>query len=187
MFIDILPVLCFFIAFKFWGIFTATWVAIVAAVVPIAWQLFKRRKVSSMQWVSLSLIVILGGATLLLRDEFFIKWKPTAIYWGFSIAFFVSHFMGNKFLIERLLAEHISLPRVIWKRLNISWGLFFATLGAVNGYLVFHVSTETWVKFKLFGGLGSTLLFVLLQGIYLSKYLTPESSNKDNVANPNSV
>ena len=170
MFAELLPLLLFFLAFKIWGIYTATGVAIGISALQILWSLLRKKPITNMQWIALILLTTLGGATIFLQDVTYIKWKPTAVYWGFALVFFTTHFM-KKPLIERLLEERIQLPQIIWRRLNLSWGLFFTFLGAANIYLIQNFDTETWVHFKVFGGFFCTLLFVIAQGLYLSRHI----------------
>lgn len=168
---DLFPVILFFVAFKFQGIYVATAVAIAATVAQIIWTKFRHGKVDTMLWVSFAIIGVFGGATLVLQDETFIKWKPTALYWLFSIILLVSNVVFNKNLMRSLLQEKIALPLHVWHRLNLSWSLFFAVLGFINLYVAFNYSTDAWVNFKLFGFTGLMLVFVLAQGAWLSKYV----------------
>lgn len=126
-----------------------------------------------LQIVTLVLITVLGTATLLLHNELFIKWKPTAINWIFAAIFLGSH-LTKQTIMQRLMSNNISLPTNVWMRLNLSWVIFFFITGLVNIYVVYHFDTNTWVNFKLFGVLGMTVAFVVLQAIYLSKYIKPE-------------
>ncbi len=175
---DLFPVILFFVAFKLYGIYTATAVAIAATFVQIIWTWFRHRRVENMQWVGLTIIVIFGSATLLLQDETFIKWKPTVLYWVFTSALLVSHSVFKKNLIRTMLEKNISLPEGIWNNLNLSWAAFFALMGVVNLYVAFNYSTDTWVNFKLFGATGLMLIFVVLQGLMLGKFITEnEDSN----------
>ena len=168
---DLFPVALFFVAFKFQGIFVATAVAIAATVAQIIWTKFRHGKVDTMLWVSFAIIAVFGGATLLLHDETFIKWKPTVLYWLFSAILLVSNAMFNKNLMRSLLQEKIALPLHVWHRLNLSWSLFFAVLGFINLYVAFNYSTDAWVNFKLFGFTGMMLVFVLGQGAWLANYV----------------
>ena len=170
---DLFPVILFFIAFKFGGIYVATKVAIAATFIQIAWVWFRHRKVDTMLWVSLAIITVFGGMTLILHDETFIKWKPTVLYWSFAAALAISTLVLKKNLIRTLLAEQFELPEVIWKRLNWSWFGFFVFMGFANLAVAFAFgfSTDVWVNFKLFGGMGLMFVFVLLQGLLLSKYV----------------
>ena len=171
---DIFPVLLFFLAFKFWGIYTATGVAIAATIVQVAWSWMRHRRVDNMLWVSLAIIVVFGGATLWLRDESFIKWKPTVLYWLFAAILLGSALLFRKNLIRAMMEKQLTLPDVVWHRLNLSWALFFAAMGAANLYVAFHYPTELWVNFKLFGGIGLMIVFVIAQGLLLSRYIEPE-------------
>ena len=170
---DLFPVILFFAAFKLGDIYIATAVAIIATFAQIGWVWFKHRKVDTMLWVSLGIIAVMGGLTLLLHDETFIKWKPTILYWFFALALGTSKLLLKKNLIRTLLAEQLTLPENIWQRLNWSWFGFFLFMGFANLAVAFAfgLSTDTWVNFKLFGGMGLMLLFVIAQGLLLSKYV----------------
>src|SRR3954466_4300016 len=122
---DLLPVICFFIAFKFWGIFTATAVAIATTLLEVAYVKARGRKVDTMLWVSLSIIVVFGGATLWLHDETFIKWKPTVLYWMFGAILLVSDLLLRRNLIRAMMEKQLTLPASVWRNLNLSWALFF--------------------------------------------------------------
>jgi intracellular septation protein len=168
---DLFPIVLFFVAFKYQGIYVATAVAIAATVVQIIWTKFKHGKVDTMLWVSFTIITVLGGATLILHDETFIKWKPTVLYWLFSVALVGSSVLFNKNLIRIFLQEKIALPVHVWSKLNLAWSLFFLVLGFVNLYVAFNYPLDSWVNFKLFGFTGIMLVFVIAQGVWLSKYI----------------
>ncbi|MGZ5038973.1 MAG: septation protein A [Usitatibacter sp.] len=175
---DFFPLIVFFLAFKAGDIFIATGVAIAATVLQIGWVLAHRRRVTPMQWTSLGIIVIFGGATLILRDETFIKWKPTVLYWVTGLAFLGAlAFKAN--LVKGLIGEGIELPAPVWTRLAVAWGAFFLFQGALNLWVAFHFSLSTWVNFKVFGGFGLTLLFVLAQAVWLAKYVQDEPAKPE--------
>lgn len=171
---DFFPVIVFFIAFKLQGIYVATAVAIAATFVQIGWVWWRRGAVDTMLWVSMAVIVVFGGATLLLQDETFIKWKPTVLYWLFALALAGARVFFGKNLIRVMLGGQMALPDPVWARLNLSWMAFFAGMGAANLAVAYTLSTESWVNFKVFGGMGLLLLFVLAQGVMLAKYLQDE-------------
>jgi intracellular septation protein len=171
---DLFPVILFFIAYKVSGIYVATGVAIAASFAQIGWLLARGRRIDTMLWVSLAIIVVFGGATLLLQDETFIKWKPTVLYWLFGTVLAGSALLFRKNLIRKLMEEQISLPEPVWGRLNASWVGFFALMGAANLFVAYTFSTDTWVNFKLFGGMGLMLAFVIGQSLLLSKYIHEE-------------
>ncbi len=173
---DLFPVILFFIAFKFEGIFVATAVAIAATIAQIAWVKLRGAKVSNMQWTALGIIVVFGGATLLLRDETFIKWKPTVLYWLAGGAFLGALAFGKN-LIKAVMAEGgLELPEPVWFKLCVAWGVFFLFKGALNLYVAYNFETDTWVNFKLFGGMGLMFAFVIAQALWLSKYLPEEEA-----------
>ena len=171
---DIFPVLLFFLAFKIWGIYIATAVAIGATFVQVGWSWARHRKVDNMLWVSLAIILVFGGATLWLQDETFIKWKPTVLYWLFGSILLGSDLLFSKNLIRAMMEKQLTLPDPVWRKLNLSWVLFFALMGGANLYVAFNFPTDVWVNFKLFGGIGLMIAFVVAQGLMLSRYIEPE-------------
>jgi len=171
---DLFPVILFFIVFKVAGVFAATATAIAATFVQVGWVKYRHGKVDTMLWVSLGIITVFGGATLLLHDEIFIKWKPTILYWFFAAALLVSAIVLKKNLMRALLQEKMPLPDFVWNRLNLSWSAFFVLLGILNLYVAYHFSTDAWVNFKLFGTTGIMLVFILAQSALLSKYVEEE-------------
>jgi intracellular septation protein len=179
MLFDFFPILLFFAAYKLKGIYVATAVAIVVTLLQVGYLWWRHRRVEPMHLVTLGMIVIFGGATLYLHDEQFIKWKPTVINWLFGLAFLASQFVGDKPLIQRMMAASIALPQPVWYRLNLSWALFFLVLGAINLFVVYNFDTDVWVNFKLFGMLGLTVAFALLQAIFLARHLPEPESTKE--------
>ena len=171
---DLFPVILFFAAFKAFDIYIATGVVIAATVAQIGWVWHRHGKVDTMLWVSLGLVVVFGGATLILHDETFIKWKPTILYWLFATTLFGSAQFFGKNLIRAMLGQQVELPETLWVRLNYAWIGFFAVMGVVNLWVAFNFSTDTWVSFKLFGGMGLMIVFIVLQGVVLARYLPEE-------------
>jgi intracellular septation protein len=167
---DFFPLIVFFVAFKAADIYVATGMAIAATVVQIGWVLARRKKVSNLQWTSLVIIVLFGGATLILRDETFIKWKPTVLYW-LTGATFLGALAFKTNLVKAVMGEGIALPEPIWTRLAVAWGVFFLFKGALNLWVAYHFSTDVWVNYKVFGSVGLILAFVIAQALWLSKYV----------------
>jgi intracellular septation protein len=160
-------------------IMLATAVAILATFAQIGYLLARRKKVDPMLWVSLVVIVVFGGMTIYFNSETFIKWKPTVLYWSFASALLVSQLLLRKNLIRALMQGQINLPEPVWVHLCYAWVLFFGAMGILNLYVAFwgNYATATWVNFKLFGGFGLTLLFVVAQSLYLSKYVKTPTEN----------
>jgi len=195
---DLLPIILFFLMFKLYpdwttaeqaqciagacipggkegAIYAATLVAIIASIVQVAFNWIKYHKVENMQVVTMVLITLLGAATIIFQDETFIKWKPTVVNWAFALAFFGSQYIGKKPIIERMISDNIELDDPsTWRRLNHLWIGFFISTGFINLYVAYQYSTETWVNFKLFGFLGMTVVFVIVQSIYLAKHIVNE-------------
>jgi len=171
-FADYLPLILFFVAFKWQGIYVATAVAIAASVVQIAY--FKARgTVSAVHWLSLAIIGVFGGATLLLQDETFIKWKPTVLYALFGAVLAVGKLAFRRDWIAALL-KGVTLPAAVWSGVTWSWVAFFAAMAIANWYVAFHFSTEAWVNFKVWGGIGLFLAFALAQGVWLARHMPQE-------------
>ena len=168
---DFSPIVLFFVAYKFYGIYIATMAAMLASLVQVTLFWMKQRRFEVMHIITLLTILVLGGATLIFHNELFIKWKPTAINWVFALILLCSQFIGHKNIIQKLLEKNVTLPNKIWSRLNMSWVVFLTLMGAINIYVAYHYKTDTWVNFKLFGVLGLTILFTIIQAIYLSRHV----------------
>ncbi len=204
---DFLPIILFFGAFKYaeahkeWAasfatdqlgflvsggvvgeneapVLLATVVVIFATLAQVAWLKLRGRKVDTMLWVSLVLVVLLGGATIYFHSDTFIKWKPSVLYWVMGLSFWLSPLLFGKNLLRMLLGEQMQLPEMVWHRLNFAWVAFFALMGLLNLWVAYTFSTATWVNFKLFGGIGLMLLFTLAQGLYLSRHMKDEPDSK---------
>jgi intracellular septation protein len=157
----------------------ATAVVIVATLVQVLVLKLRRRKVDTMLWVSLVLVVVLGGLTIWFHSETFIKWKPTLLYWVMAAGFALGPLLLGKNLLRVLMGEQLDLPTPVWQRLNWAWIAFFTLMGALNLWVAYHFSTDTWVNFKLFGSVGLMLVFTVAQGLYLSRYLPDEPATKE--------
>jgi intracellular septation protein len=199
IFFDLFPVILFFAAFKYaekepqlaanWvgallgaatiglqqaPILLATVVVIVATALQITWVHLRHGKVHKMLWISFAIVVIFGGLTLAFRNDAFIKWKPTIVYWAFAVSMAFSSQILKKNAIRSMLDEQFSLPEITWNRLNLAWISFFIGMGVLNLIVAFNFSTSIWADFKMFGTTGLMLLFVLAQGLVLAKYVEEE-------------
>ncbi|MES9826604.1 MAG: septation protein A [Candidatus Thiodiazotropha endolucinida] len=215
---DFFPVILFFVAYKLYGIYVATAVAIASSVVQVAYGWLRKRHVEKMHLITFGILLVFGGLTILLQDRTFIMWKPSVINWLFGATFLASQYIGKKPLVQRMMESSISVPDPVWKRLNLTWSLFFILLGFLNLYVAndffvvehqlmeltglqqidydncsqhfqgnelemcntAHTLEETWVNFKLFGIMGLTLGFIILQAFYLARHISddePESIN----------
>ena len=209
LFFDFLPIILFFVAFKYaeahkaWAasfatgqlgflvsggevgpseapVLLATVVVIAASLAQVAWLKLRGRKVDTMLWVSLGLVVVLGGATIYFHNETFIKWKPSVLYWAMGVAFWISPLLFGRNLLRSLMGAQMQLPARVWHRLNFAWVAFFAAMGLLNLWVAYSYSTDIWVDFKLFGGIGLMLLFTLAQGLYLNRHLKDDAADAVN-------
>ncbi len=165
---DFFPALLFFIAYKLYGIYWGTFVLIVACGVQVLYMQLRYKKVQPIYWISFILVLVFGGATIFFRDPKFLQWKVSIINWVMGGAFLLSHFF-KRTLIELLMTRNqpIPLPLIIMRKLNFIWAIFFLFLGTLNLYVAYHYSMTAWVDFKVFGMFGLTLLFIVLQTVYL--------------------
>ena len=173
---DFFPVLLFFIAFKLEddpkrGIMVATAVIIAATVVQVGYMRLRHGRIEKLHLVTLALVVVLGGLTLALDDERFIKWKTTVVYWVFALVFLGSQFIGSRPIVRRLMESRVTLPDTAWTRLNLGWIGFFVILGAANLFVAFRFSTDVWVDFKFYGVITLTLLFIAGQTVWLMRQI----------------
>ena len=171
---DLFPVILFFVTFKFGGVFAATATAIAATFVQVAWVKYRHGKVDTMLWVSLGIITVFGGATLLLHDETFIKWKPTVLYLAFAGVLAAGKLVWRRDLLASVMKE-LRLPPAIWTRLTWAWILFFGAMAFANWYIAFHFPTATWVNFKVWGGIGLFVAFAIAQGLFLARHVIEPS------------
>jgi len=176
--IDFFPIILFFVAFKLADIYVATGVAIVATIAQIAWLRHSTGKTEPMQWVSLAVIVLFGGATIALQNETFIKWKPTVLYWLMAGALLAGQLFFRKNLVKSLMGQQMQLPDPTWRAVNWSWIGFFGAMGVLNLWVAYSFDTDTWVNFKLFGGMGLMFLFIVGQALYLGRYMNTEEAGK---------
>ena len=205
---DFLPIILFFAAFKYAGsdkdaaaafasehfgflvsggavgpgeapVLLATVVVIVATLAQVLVMKLRGKKVDTMLWVSLVLVVVLGGLTIWFHSETFIKWKPTLLYWVMGGAFLLGPLLFGKNLLRVLMGAQLELPEPVWQRLNWAWVVFFTVMGALNLWVAYTFSTDTWVNFKLFGSVGLMLVFTVAQGFYLSRHLPEEPAAKE--------
>ena len=176
--VDLLPVIAFFVAYKFAGIYTATAVLIVGVLAQTLVSWIRFRKVSPMLLTTALLVLVFGGLTLYLHDATFIKWKPTIVNWLFAGVFLASHFVRGPTVIQRMLSENVTLAAPDWSKLSLAWVAFFVLSGALNLYVAFNYPEATWVNFKLFGLMGLTLLFAVAQGFWIAHKTGPTEAEK---------
>ena len=174
--LDFFPILLLFAAFKFAGIYAATAIAIVATILQIGYLRYKTGKVEPMQWISLGVIVLFGGATLISHNDTFIKWKPTVLYWLMGSALLIGQLVFKKNLLKSLMGAQMELPEDAWRLTQWSWVGFFAVMGCLNLWVAFNFDTDTWVNFKLFGGMGLMFVFVIAQALVLSRYMKTDDA-----------
>ena len=154
----------------------ATVVVIIATLAQILWLKASRRKVDTMLWVSLALVTVLGSATIYFHSENFIKWKPTVLYWIMGGSLLLGQLIFKKNGIKSLMGAQMRLPDATWLMVNYSWVAFFAFMGCLNLWVAFNFPTSTWVNFKLFGGMGLMLVFIMVQALYLNKRILPDTT-----------
>jgi len=170
---DLFPLILFFLAFRFYDIYTATGVAMAAGVGQIIWLKLRGKAIEAMHWINLAVIVVFGGATLLLHNDAFIKWKPTVLYWVFAAILLGGRWIFGRNLLQKVMGGQIALDEAVWDKLNASWAGFFVLSGALNLYVAFsgRFTEAQWVNFKVFGLMALMLVFVIAQSVWLGRHI----------------
>ena len=172
--LEFFPLLVFVGAYYLADIFTATAVAIAASILQVSVFWFRDRQVKKSHLITLVMIIVFGGLTLVLQDEAFIKWKFTVVSWIFALVIYGSHFVGDKTIVERMMGAAMELPTFVWQRANAAMGSLMLVEGIANIYVMYNYDTETWFNIKFYGMTAVTLLFMLVLGFYLARYLEDE-------------
>lgn len=168
--LDFLPLVLFFLAYKTHGIYVATAVLMVATVAQMAYIYKTEGGLQGMHKLTLVLILIFGGFTLLLQDERFIKWKPTVLYAVIALVLLLARQIWQKNLIHLLLSKQIPLSDSVWDKLNLSWVCYAVFMALLNAYVVMYYSTSDWMSFKLWG-FAFPLVFLIGQAVYISRHM----------------
>jgi intracellular septation protein len=167
------PLVAFFVTYSLRGLYAATAVLMVAMLALLAFDWLRQRRIPPLHALSAALVLVLGGATLLLHNRLFIQWKPTVLFWLVSVAFVASFWIGKRTLTQRFLepalAERVAVSPQQWRRVNVASAAFYALLGALNLAVAYGASERTWVYFKLFGLAVLTFAFVALQVLWLTR------------------
>lgn len=183
--LDFMPILIFFGVYKFTDdLILATAVLIPVTLIQVGITYWLTKTVEKMALATLALVVVLGGATVMLNDGWFIMWKPTVVNALFAMAFLGSHFIGERPLVERILGHALALPKAKWRQLSYAWVVFFVASGLLNLIVAYNFSEATWVNFKLFGLLGLTFVFLILQGVWISRHAVEADPNPSDSSQP---
>lgn len=174
--VDFLPALAFVVTYWLTKDMSLAIMVIMGAItLQLVGTWLVKRTVSKMLLASAALVIVLGGISLVLDDPVFFKWKPTGLYWLFAVIFLGSQFVGDQPVAQRMMtsisADELRLPATIWRQLNLMWVGFFVFAGALNIYVAYQFDEATWVNFKLFGLFGLTFVFLLLQSLWLSRFI----------------
>ncbi|NND64760.1 MAG: septation protein A [Gammaproteobacteria bacterium] len=174
--LDLIPVVAFFTTYFAFSkdFYLATIVLIIAMMVQMIYMWIKGEKIGPMYWVSIALVLLLGGITVVLKDEIFLKWKVTVANLLLASILIIGDRVAPKPILQYLMGTHMQLPKTIWHQLAWWWAGFFIFLALVNLYVVYNFSTEVWVNFKLFGVFGLLFVFAIVQSIWLNAKLPPE-------------
>jgi intracellular septation protein len=176
---DFLPIIAFFASYKLADIYTATGVLIVAVILQSIVQWLWKRKLNTMHLISAGLVLVFGGLTLTIHDKAFIMWKPTIVNWLFGAGFLASQLkiFGGTPMVRRLMSSAeagVDLSENSWRHLNMMWVAYFIILGIANLIVFRNFDEDTWVNFKLFGMLGLTVVFIVIQGMWISSRAQPQ-------------
>ena len=175
---EFFPVILFFAAYKMFDIYVATAVAIVATIVQVAYLKLSGKKVQTMTWIGLGIIVIAGGATIIFKNEMFIKWKPTVLFSAMAIAIGVAQFIFKKNPIAVIFNDQIQAPDFVWRKLSLAWIIFLLFVAVLNLYFVYYQSTDVWLYFKTFGDMALFMIFIVAQMFWLYPYMPKDDDDK---------
>ncbi len=168
------PLAVFFFMNSQYGLFPATAGLMIATTIALVVSKLVLKKIPVMPLVSAGFVLVFGGLTLYLEDEFFIKIKPTLINLTFASVLLVGLYFGRIFL-KLVFEEVIKLREEGWRLLTLRWGVFFLCLAVVNEIVWRSFSTDFWVSFKTFGIMPLTFIFMMSQIGLLQRYQIPES------------
>ena len=191
--LELLPLVLFFCAYQmdgdtltvggwshtFDGIFSATAVLMISTA--LTWlisSLLEKRNDKRLMWMTLA-VLLFGAATLILRDQRFIQWKPTVFNWVLAAVFLGSQFIGKRTVLERVLGSQLSLPRPIWTRLNVLWIGNFALVGALNLFVAYRFEEAVWVSYKLYSSIGFTLALMLLTVVIVAPHVKDDGEQPE--------
>lgn len=171
--LEFAPLVAFFVAYQYGGIYTATAVLMVAMLLLLVVNRIRTGKITPLLAISTVLVLVFGAVTLWLRDERFIQWKPTVFFWAIGLAFLASQWIGAKPFAQRLMEAamgELRVPDLAWRRVNLAWVVFYVAMGAANLIVARNFSEQFWVNFKAFGLTGVTLVFVIAQSLWLQRH-----------------
>lgn len=171
--IELGPLLIFFAVNFAAGIYAATAIFMLATLVALGVAKWRHGKMPVMLLVSAAVVLVFGGLTLYLRDDTFIKLKPTIVYLIFA-SFLGAGLLLRKPVLELLLGSALNLTEEGWRKLTLRWALFFVAMAVVNEIVWRNFSTDIWVSFKAFGFLPITFAFALAQMPLMQRYGEPK-------------
>ncbi len=178
---EIFPVFLFFMAFKWYGIYTATKVGIIATFLQAVINRLYAGQWDKKQVVTFLVFVLFGGMTLYFHDPIFVKWKPTIVFWIFSLVILFTQVFTQKPLMQRLMEKMLEgkavIPLNIWQRINLIWAFFFIVLGGINLYIAYRFDNDIWVNFKFYGITSAMIVLSIAQALYLTRYMSEEKNN----------
>lgn len=172
---EFIVVILFFVTFVITqNIIWATSLSVCAGVLQAAYYWIRHKKLQTMQWVSLLSVLVLGGATIVSHNAHFIMWKPSVLFWLMAIALGIAQLMGKN-VLKATMGKEIDLPQTVWFRLTMAWIVFLTVLGILNLWVAYHYTIAQWVNYKLFGTTGLLVVFVLVQTMYLGRYMKKDA------------
>lgn len=181
LFYEILPVFLFFLAFKFYDIYVATIVGIIATIIQVIATRAMTGNWDRKQVITMAVFILFGGMTLYFHNPIFVKWKPTIVFWTFAIAILITQAFTRKPLMQRMmegaLQHSASIPSQVWRKLNILWAVFFMVMGSLNLFVAYYYSNDAWVNFKFYGISFALLAVSIAQALYLVRFMTEKEHN----------
>ena len=190
---ELIPLILFFIAFKmdgetysllnfsytFDGIYSATAILMAATAIQVVLTRMITGKVEKQLLWLFGIIVVAGSATLILRNDIFIMWKPTVFNWGLALVLLAGMLLGKKSLLEKMLGQQIELPATAWLRLNQLWIANFSIVGSLNLYVAYNFSQAAWVNYKLYSSIGFTVVLMIITMIIVVPHIKDKAEESN--------
>jgi intracellular septation protein len=173
--LDIIPIAVFFAAYKLYDLFTATAALLCMTLLVVAVIYWFERRIALAPLITAIVVAIFGGLTLFFHEERFIKIKPTLVNFIFATILLGGCWFGKRGLLRHVLGAALHLTERGWYLLSLRWGIFFLSMAGLNEIVWRNFPTSTWVNFKVFGLIGLTLLFAVLQAGLVQKHQIEEA------------
>ncbi|MGI9322997.1 MAG: inner membrane-spanning protein YciB [Pseudomonadales bacterium] len=180
--IEFIPIALFVgVYFTTKDIYLATALLMAGIAIQVAYEYWHDKTISKRTQFIFWVALLAGGATLIFKNQMFIMWKPTIVNGLFGVALLASQYIGRENLLQKLMGDHVNFPSQVWRNLTLGWSAGFFFAGALNLVVAYNFSTDFWVAYKLVGGMGLTIFYLIVTFVYLiaGGYISELSAEED--------